>query len=108
MLGFNHLGKLGQLGNQMFQYAALRGIANKTGTNFMIPDHQEIFDDGIGFSKQNIKDLIKPYFTTKEKGSGLGLPIVTKIVNDHNGSIKFSSHSNGAKIEIILPKTNVS
>ena len=67
-----------------------------------------IFDDGIGFSKQNIKDLIKPYFTTKEKGSGLGLPIVTKIVNDHNGSIKFSSHSNGAKIEIILPKTNVS
>ena len=48
MLGFNHFGKLGQLGNQMFQYAALRGIANKTGTNFMIPDHREIFDDGIG------------------------------------------------------------
>ena len=44
MLGFNHFGKLGQLGNQMFQYAALRGIANKTGTNFMIPDHREIFD----------------------------------------------------------------
>ena len=48
MLGFNHFGKLGQLGNQMFQYAALRGIASKTGTNFMIPDHREIFDDGIG------------------------------------------------------------
>jgi len=48
MLGFNHLGKLGQLGNQMFQYAALRGISNKIGTNFMIPDHREIFDDGIG------------------------------------------------------------
>ena len=32
----------------MFQYAALRGIANKTGTNFMVPDHREIFDDGIG------------------------------------------------------------
>ena len=48
MLGFNHFGKLGQLGNQMFQYAALRGIANKTGTNFIIPDHREIFDDGIG------------------------------------------------------------
>ena len=47
-LGFNHLGKLGQLGNQMFQYAALRGIASKNGMEFKIPNHKEIFDDGIG------------------------------------------------------------
>jgi len=48
MLAFNHLGKLGQLGNQMFQYSALRGIASKVGSEFMIPNHQEIYDDGIG------------------------------------------------------------
>ena len=48
MLAFNHLGKLGQLGNQMFQYAALRGIASKVASEFMIPNHQEIYDDGIG------------------------------------------------------------
>jgi len=48
MLAFNHLGKLGQLGNQMFQYASLRGIASKVGSEFMIPNHQEIYDDGIG------------------------------------------------------------
>tara|TARA_B100001173_G_C15947135_1_gene529690 strand:- start:185 stop:1102 length:918 start_codon:yes stop_codon:yes gene_type:complete len=47
-IGFNHLGKLGQLGNQMFQYAALRGIAYKNGVDFKLPNHQEIFDDGIG------------------------------------------------------------
>jgi len=47
-IAFNHLGKLGQLGNQMFQYAAIKGIASKIITNFMIPDHKEIFDDGIG------------------------------------------------------------
>ena len=47
-IAFNHLGKLGQLGNQMFQYAATRGVASKTGVPFMIPDHREIFDDGIG------------------------------------------------------------
>ena len=38
MIGFNHLGKIGRLGNQMFQYAALRGIADKHGYDFIIPD----------------------------------------------------------------------
>ncbi len=47
-VAFNHLGKLGQLGNQMFQYAAVRGVASQIGVPFTIPDHREIFDDGIG------------------------------------------------------------
>ena len=37
MLAFNHLGKLGRLGNQMFQYASLRGIAANRGYDFGIP-----------------------------------------------------------------------
>ena len=41
---------------------------------------------------------------TKEKGTGLGLSIVDKIISDHNGSVKFSSNNNGAKVEITLPK----
>ena len=63
-----------------------------------------LFDTGIGFKNKNTKDLIKPYFTTKEKGTGLGLSIVDKIISDHNGSINFSNHKNGAKIQIIIPK----
>ena len=47
-IAFNHLGKLGQLGNQMFQYAATKGVASKLDVPFMIPNHREIFDDGIG------------------------------------------------------------
>ena len=47
-VAFNHLGKLGQLGNQMFQYASTKGIASKLGVPFMIPNHRELFDDGIG------------------------------------------------------------
>mgnify|MGYP000544233968 CR=1 FL=1 len=62
-----------------------------------------ITDNGTGFSEENIKNITKPYFTTKTKGSGLGLSIVNKIINDHNGSIKFSSNNNGAKVEVILP-----
>ena len=46
-IAFNHLGKLGQLGNQMFQYAATKGVASKLKVPFMIPNHREIFVDGI-------------------------------------------------------------
>jgi len=63
-----------------------------------------ITDNGTGFTKENIKNIIKPYFTTKPAGSGLGLSIVNKIINDHNGSVKFNSNNNGAKVEITLPK----
>jgi len=60
-------------------------------------------DTGVGFKNKQTKDLIKPYFTTKKKGTGLGLSIVDKIVSDHNGSIKFLNHKNGAKIQLIFP-----
>ena len=63
-----------------------------------------ITDNGTGFSIENIKNIIKPYFTTKSKGSGLGLSIVNKIINDHNGSIKFNSNIDGAKVVLTLPK----
>ena len=61
-----------------------------------------IIDNGLGFGtfKDNIKDLLNPYFTTKEKGTGLGLAIVNKIINDHNGSIEFITIEDGAKIII--------
>jgi hypothetical protein len=48
MLAFNHLGRLGRLGNQMFQYAALRGIAKNRGYEWCIPNHNTEVDDGIG------------------------------------------------------------
>ena len=61
-----------------------------------------IFDNGIGFSGAATKELIKPYYTTKKKGSGLGLSIVNKIINDHNGTIKFNSDSSGTNIILNL------
>ncbi len=61
-------------------------------------------DTGEGFTDKKTKDIIKPYYTTKEKGTGLGLSIVDKIINDHNGSIKFLNTNNGAKVQIIIPK----
>ena len=48
MIGFNFLGKLGQLGNQMFQYASTLGIAKKLDVPFVIPNHTEVVNDGLG------------------------------------------------------------
>ena len=61
-------------------------------------------DNGIGFDQVDKKKMLTPYFTTKKKGTGLGLAVVTKIISDHNGSILFNSIKDGAKVEITLPK----
>ena len=62
----------------------------------------------MGFLENKAEELVKPYYTTKKEGSGLGLSIVSKIINDHNGSITFKNIKSGAKIEILLPINNVS
>ena len=61
-----------------------------------------IIDNGMGFEvfAKNIKNILNPYFTTKKNGTGLGLAIVNKIINDHNGSIIFTSLDKRAKINI--------
>ena len=48
MIGFNALGRMGRLCNQMFQYAALKGIARNTGVDCCIPHYTQAVDDGIG------------------------------------------------------------
>jgi two-component system nitrogen regulation sensor histidine kinase NtrY len=81
---------------------------NKNIAIELIKNNNQIFvsvrDNGVGFSniKNNIKDIINPYFTTKKNGTGLGLSIVSKIINDHHGTINFKSHDDGALVEIIF------
>ena len=63
-----------------------------------------ITDNGTGI--KDAKKAMTPYFTTKKKGTGLGLPIVTKIINEHSGyfSIKNKLNKRGAVVIISLPK----
>ena len=48
MIGLNYLGKMGQLGNQMFQYAALKGIAAKHNYRTIVPNNMEVIVDALG------------------------------------------------------------
>mgnify|MGYP000020290584 CR=1 FL=1 len=63
-------------------------------------------DNGPGIT--DAKKAMTPYFTTKKTGTGLGLPIVTKIINEHSGnfSIQNKKEGNGTIINILLPKAN--
>jgi nitrogen fixation/metabolism regulation signal transduction histidine kinase len=63
-----------------------------------------IRDSGKGISEEDAKSIFTPYFTTKESGTGLGLPIVERIVNEHGGAIWFDSAKEaGTTFYIDLP-----
>ena len=59
-------------------------------------------DNGVGI--KDISKIMTPYFTTKKDGTGLGLPIVSKIINEHKGELTISNNNPGAKVLIIFPK----
>jgi len=66
-----------------------------------------ISDTGQGISIENEKKIFEPYFTTKDKGVGLGLAICSRIVENHKGIIEVESIlKEGSKFTIKLPQEN--
>jgi two-component system, sporulation sensor kinase E len=68
-----------------------------------------IQDEGIGIPKDKIRRLGEPFYTTKEKGTGLGLMVSYRIIEEHNGQIQIESEEGiGTTFHLILPiRTNV-
>ena len=63
-----------------------------------------IEDNGKGINKESLKRIGEPFFTTKEKGTGLGVKLSNEIIELHNGSIKYSSKEKiGTTVKITLP-----
>jgi len=63
-----------------------------------------IKDNGCGIDSKRIPHIGEPFYTTKERGIGLGLTICNKIINEHNGFFHVSSEKNdGTSITITLP-----
>ncbi len=65
----------------------------------------KIRDNGCGISQEDLQRVFNPFFTTKEKGSGLGLSIVRKIIELHQGTIGIQSQQDqGTTVTVTLPK----
>lgn len=61
-------------------------------------------DEGEGFPEKDREDVFKPFFTTKSKGTGLGLANIKRIVDAHGGSVEVSNLPvRGASLTIMLP-----
>jgi hypothetical protein len=66
----------------------------------------EFLDSGPGFDAAALPNLLDPFFTTKDGGTGLGLPIVQSIIVSHGGSIELSNGpEGGALVRVQLPAT---
>ena len=63
------------------------------------------FDDyGSGVPKEVLEKIWDPFYTTKEKGSGLGLGIIKNIIESHGGSIQIQNRTQGgARVSVELP-----
>ena len=86
--------------------------AMPTGGKLTISAHVEddklvlqIIDTGIGLPKENMDLLYDPFFTTKDKGMGLGLSLVRQVVETHNGVMSLESEAGkGTSITIQIPR----
>jgi two-component system, NtrC family, sensor histidine kinase HydH len=63
-----------------------------------------VIDRGSGIAPANLENIFNPFFTTKSEGVGLGLAIVSKIVDEHGGRILLESEpGNGTIFRVLLP-----
>ena len=66
--------------------------------------HITIRDTGCGMSEEVRNNMFYPYFTTKEDGTGLGMSIVQKIIEEHGGTISVESKEGiGTSVYLSLP-----
>jgi len=68
----------------------------------------EVADQGPGIPKSELGQVFEPFFTTREKGSGLGLFVVRRIVEAHGGKVGIQSEpGKGTRVEVVLPKAEI-
>jgi two-component system, NtrC family, nitrogen regulation sensor histidine kinase NtrY len=68
----------------------------------------DVIDNGKGFPSVNRQRLLEPYMTTRAEGTGLGLPIVAKIIEDHGGRLELldAPEGRGACVRLMIPATD--
>lgn len=71
-----------------------------TGNEFVL----SITDNGSGVPPENLSKIFEPFFSTKQNGLGLGLPMAKRVMEEHNGRLEFESvKGKGSRVRLILP-----
>jgi signal transduction histidine kinase len=61
-------------------------------------------DDGTGIAPQDLDKVLKPFYSRKEDGLGLGLALVDHIVRAHGGAVTLENrHQGGTRVKLYLP-----
>jgi len=98
--------------NQVFLNLFLNGIqAMDSGGILTVSSHLKgksvvvvVEDTGSGIAGENLQKVFDPYFTTKSDGTGLGLALSAKIIEEHEGGIVLASRpGEGTRVEVVLP-----
>lgn len=81
-------------------------ITITTGSNKNINEvYISVSDNGVGMTAEDIMKVGSPFYTTKDKGTGLGLNMCFQIINEHGGNINIESKPNkGTTVTIYLPR----
>jgi signal transduction histidine kinase len=103
-----HRGKIAQVVVNLVRNAAQASPANgAVEVRVEMSDGEArvvVSDHGVGMPEEIIRRLGEPFFTTKERGSGLGLGISRRVVDEHGGSIEFASvPGQGTSVTVRLP-----
>ncbi|MEZ5941969.1 MAG: PAS domain S-box protein [Planctomycetaceae bacterium] len=82
----------------------IRAASAKCELNGQPAVRVSVTDDGPGLSDEQLKRIFDPFYTTKTRGTGLGMAIAARIVTAHNGLLTADNHDSlGAEISISLP-----
>lgn len=85
------------------QTVEIRATPNAADVSILVADH------GKGIQPQHLENIFNPFFTTRPDGVGLGLALVSKIIDEHQGRVNvFSEPGVGTTFEIVLPKVQPS
>ncbi|WP_433745133.1 ATP-binding protein [Falsibacillus pallidus] len=89
---------------------ALEAVGEKGKVKIILDSNQSfarvrIIDNGNGMTKERLAKIGQPYFTSKDKGTGIGLTICFKLIKDNNGEISVKSKLNhGTAVTFLLPR----
>ena len=85
------------------QRGLCRRIAFFSGAKVLVKEEPGFDRTRTSFFMVNHVNLFDPFITTKQKGSGLGLALVAKLVGDHGGTIECESHPRRTTFRVLMP-----